>query len=57
MSFTPDSKYLLLSYGGKINKIDVEAGISYEIPFGELMRLLLLVQNLNLIMKSLMIKK
>ena len=33
MSFTPDSKYLLLSYGGKINKIDVEAGISYEIPF------------------------
>ena len=23
MTFTPDSKYLLLSYGGKINKIDV----------------------------------
>ena len=33
MTFTPDSKYLLLSYGGKINKIDVQEGISYEIPF------------------------
>ena len=33
MTFTPDSKYLLLSYGGKINKIDIDAGISYEIPF------------------------
>ena len=33
MTFTPDSKHLLLSYGGKINKIDIDAGISYEIPF------------------------
>jgi Tol biopolymer transport system component len=33
MAFTPDSKNLILSYGGKINKIDILEGKSYEIPF------------------------
>ena len=33
MAFTPDSKHLILSYGGKINKIDIEEGVSNEIPF------------------------
>ena len=33
MTFTPDSKYLILSYGGKINKIDINEGTSSEIPF------------------------
>ena len=33
MTFTPDSKYLILSYGGKINKIDINEGTSVEIPF------------------------
>ena len=33
MAFTPDSKNLILSYGGKINKIDINEGKSYEIPF------------------------
>lgn len=35
MSFTPDSKYLLASFGGKINKIDISNGkhesIQYEV--------------------------
>jgi hypothetical protein len=35
MSFTPDSKHLLASFGGKINKIDISSGkheeISYEV--------------------------
>ncbi len=33
MAFTPDSKYLILSYGGKINKIDINESTSSEIPF------------------------
>ena len=33
MSFTPDSKYLLASYGGKINKIDIETAAQTEIPY------------------------
>tara|TARA_B100000575_G_scaffold201924_1_gene163648 strand:+ start:14077 stop:17445 length:3369 start_codon:yes stop_codon:yes gene_type:complete len=33
MAFTPDSKYLILSYGGKINKININEGTSFEIPF------------------------
>lgn len=33
MAFTPDSKFLLASYGGKIHKIDVMSGDSEEIPF------------------------
>jgi Tol biopolymer transport system component len=33
MSFTPDSKYLLASFGGKINKIDINSGASSAIPF------------------------
>ena len=33
MSFTPDSKYLLASYGGKINKIDIETAAQTAIPY------------------------
>jgi Tol biopolymer transport system component len=33
MTFTPDSKYLLASYGGKINKIDISNGNSSVIPY------------------------
>lgn len=33
MSFTPDSKYVVASYGGKIWKISVADGKSQEIPF------------------------
>ena len=33
MSFTPDSKYLIASYGGKINKIPINGGEATNIPF------------------------
>lgn len=33
MSFTPDSKYLLASFGGKINKVDIATGNSTVIPY------------------------
>ena len=33
MSFTPDSKFLIASYGGKIYKIPVEGGDAINIPF------------------------
>ena len=33
MSFTPDSRYLVASYGGKIWKLPVEGGDAEEIPF------------------------
>ncbi len=33
MSFTPDSKNLIASYGGKIYKISLESDIATEIPF------------------------
>ena len=33
MSFTPDSRHLLASYGGKIWKLPVEGGDAEEIPF------------------------
>ena len=33
MTFTPDSKHLLASFGGKINKIDISNGKSVEVPF------------------------
>ena len=33
MSFTPDSKDLIASYGGKIYRLSVTAGTSVEIPF------------------------
>jgi Tol biopolymer transport system component len=33
MSFTPDSRHLVASYGGKIWKIPVEGGVAEEIPF------------------------
>jgi len=33
MSFTPDSKFLIATYGGKINKIDIENKSAVEIPF------------------------
>jgi Tol biopolymer transport system component len=33
MTFTPDSKYLLASYGGKINKINIETAAQQEIPY------------------------
>ena len=33
MAFTPDSKYLLASYGGKINKINIENGSVENVPF------------------------
>lgn len=33
MAFTPDSRYLIASYGGKIWKIPVESGAPQEIPF------------------------
>ncbi len=33
MSFTPDSRYLVASYGGRIWKLDVERGGAEEIPF------------------------
>ena len=33
MSFTPDSRHLLASYGGKIWKLPVEGGNAEEIPF------------------------
>lgn len=32
-SFTPDSKSLITSYGGKIWKIDIPSGLASEIPF------------------------
>ncbi|MCG8469494.1 MAG: amidohydrolase family protein, partial [Gemmatimonadetes bacterium] len=33
MSFTPDSRFLIASYGGKIWKLPVEGGPAEEIPF------------------------
>ena len=33
MSFTPDSKNLIVFYGGKINKIPIDGGESSIIPF------------------------
>lgn len=33
MSFTPDNKFLVTSYGGKIYKINIDNGVSTEIPF------------------------
>lgn len=33
MSFTPDSQFLVLSYGGKIMKLPVTGGAAVEIPF------------------------
>ncbi|MGM0581553.1 MAG: amidohydrolase family protein [Bacteroidota bacterium] len=33
MSFTPDSKFLIATYGGKIHKIDINAKTASEIPF------------------------
>jgi Tol biopolymer transport system component len=33
MTFTPDSKHLLASFGGKINKIDIANGNSTVIPY------------------------
>lgn len=33
MSFTPDSKTLIASYGGKINRIDINTNAASEIPF------------------------
>ncbi|WP_296620092.1 amidohydrolase [Marivirga sp.] len=33
MSFTPDSKFLIATYGGKIHKIDINAKTATEIPF------------------------
>ncbi|MCI4671695.1 MAG: amidohydrolase family protein [Bacteroidia bacterium] len=33
MSFTPDSRFLIASYGGKIHKINIENGEASEIPF------------------------
>lgn len=33
MSFTPDSKYLLASWGGKINKLPIAGGAAVQIPF------------------------
>ena len=33
MSFTPDSRHLVVSYGGRIWKLDVEQGGAEEIPF------------------------
>ncbi|MBS1660569.1 MAG: PD40 domain-containing protein [Bacteroidetes bacterium] len=33
MSFTPDSKYLVAAYGGKIHRIAVEGGAAQEIAF------------------------
>lgn len=33
MSFTPDNRFLLASFGGRINKIDINSGASSEIPY------------------------
>ena len=33
MTFTPDSKYLLASYGGTIHKINIETGAQSDIPY------------------------
>lgn len=33
MSFTPDSKFLIASYGGKINKLPIAGGAAQNIPF------------------------
>jgi Tol biopolymer transport system component len=33
MAFTPDSKHLLVSYGGKIHRIDIQTLEAREIPF------------------------
>ncbi|MFT6807956.1 MAG: Tol biopolymer transport system component [Saprospiraceae bacterium] len=33
MSFTPDSKSIVASYGGKIHKIDIKSNSAIEIPF------------------------
>ncbi|TAF93885.1 MAG: amidohydrolase [Bacteroidetes bacterium] len=33
MSFTPDSKFLIASYGGKIWRLPIEGGTATEIPF------------------------
>ena len=33
MSFTPDNKYVVASYGGKIWKLPIEGGEAQEIPF------------------------
>ncbi|HEY4289383.1 MAG TPA: amidohydrolase family protein [Puia sp.] len=39
MGFTPDSKYLVAAYGGKIHKIAIEGGGTQEIPFSVDMKL------------------
>ncbi len=39
MTFTPDSKYLVAAYGGKIHKIAIEGGGTQEIPFSVDMQL------------------
>ena len=33
MAFTPDSKYLIASYGGKIHRIPIDGGPATDIPF------------------------
>ena len=33
MTFTPDSKFVIASYGGKINKIPIQGGDAINIPF------------------------
>jgi len=39
MGFTPDSKYLIAAYGGKLHKIPVDGGVTQEIPFSVDMQL------------------
>ena len=41
MSFTPDSRYLVVSYGGRMWKLPVEGGDAEEIPFRVQMELTL----------------
>jgi len=41
MSFTPDSRYLVVSYGGRMWKLPVEGGAAEEIPFRVQMELTL----------------
>jgi len=39
MSFTPDSKFLVAAYGGKIHKLPVDGGTPQDIPFSADLRL------------------
>ncbi|MBS1604186.1 MAG: PD40 domain-containing protein [Bacteroidetes bacterium] len=39
MSFTPDSKFLVAAYGGRIHKLPVEGGTPQDIPFSVDLRL------------------